>query len=335
MLFSDSFSVRFFSGFWSSNGLFCVSPKNLIFATDSRYLDAARTFFSETDVCVVPYPKTKEEWKGFFEKLGSQTVGIEFSRIPAKTYFYWKDLCSGELKDISETINQIRSQKTDEEVAAAQKASSIADAALKKSLPFLTLGVSEKEFAWVLEKAGRELGAEKTSFDAIVAFGEHSAIPHHSPTEKKLQKEMPILIDWGFISGGFCSDCTRCFWYGENPDLEWLDVYQKVSAAQKKGIEHMAPKKEIVTIQKEAEKNLGEKIPHSFGHGVGLEVHEYPTISPKSKGMFFEKMIVTAEPGMYKNGKFGIRIEDMGIIKSSGFKSLTNFPKGLEYAIIK
>jgi Xaa-Pro aminopeptidase len=293
-----------------------------------------KIIFFHSEIRVLPYPKTKKEWELFFLDRKVQVIGIEFSRVSTKTFFDWKNAFSGECIDVSTDIDRIRSQKHEAEIAAAQKASSLLDEAMKRSLPFLQSGVSEKEFAWILEKAGRELGAEKISFEPIVAFGEHSAIPHHSPTEKELKKEMPILIDWGFVSGGFCSDCTRCFWYGENPDPKWIDAYQRVSASQQKGMDIMTPNKEISAVQKAAEEVLGENIPHSFGHGVGLEVHEYPTISPKSKGVFWKNMIVTAEPGMYFSGKFGIRIEDMGVIESSGFLSLTGFPKGLEHAIL-
>ncbi len=333
VLLSDSFSVQFFSGFSSSNALYLITGTKEIFITDPRYLSGAKEFFCSSEVEVRNFPK-KEEWKNFFQELGVTKLGIEMSKVLVTTFRQWEESFFLQLEDFSPVAEKIRAEKSTSEIVAAQKAASIADEALKKVLPLLQPGISEKAFSWELEKAGRELGAEKVSFEAIVAFGEHSAVPHHSPTERVLQKNDAILIDWGFIADGFCSDCTRCFFMGE-PSDEWIKTYKKVLAAQQAGITAMLPGKEIANVQQVTEDVLGEKMLHSFGHGVGVEVHEFPGISTKSNDMFIKNMLVTAEPGLYRAREFGIRIEDIGVIEKNGFRSLTKFPKNIESTLLQ
>ena len=325
--------IFFFTGFSSSHAIFLVTETKAFFFTDNRYLEAARLFFSSQNSTKTFSERGEKEMtvqnitevsKVFFEKEKLQRIGVDFHQISYAQMEQWSEKWEVELSDVS--VKVLRSQKTKENISCLQKAASIADEALIAVLPLLQVGISEKEFAWELEKAGRERGAEKVSFDAIVAFGEHSAIPHHHPTEKKLQKNTPLLIDWGFMYKGFCSDCTRCFFLG-NPDKEWLKTYDRVWEAQKKGMEKMRPKKEISEVQKVAEDFLTEKIMHSFGHGVGVEVHEYPGVSPKTKGEFIANQVVTAEPGLYYSGKFGIRIEDMVHIGKTRNTLLTQVPK--------
>lgn len=328
----DEHERGFFSGFWSSSGFFFVLRDSVHFFTDARYLAAARDFFQNSEVQVSDFLK-KDEWQDFFVKNGVSKLGTDFSKISTAQFRRFKKAFGISFSSFS--AEKIRAQKSELHISAAEKAAHIADKALKKSLLFLKIGISEKEFAWILEKIGREeLGAERVSFPATVAFGAHSAVPHHAPTDAKLTAEMPILIDWGFEKNRLCSDCTRNFWFGKNPSHKWTEIFQKVLAAQTAGIAKMRIGKRISEVQNIAEKVLGQKIPHSFGHGVGVEAHEFPTISPKQKGIFAENMLVTAEPGLYCDGEFGIRIEDLLVIEKNGARSLTHFPKGISGSIL-
>jgi Xaa-Pro aminopeptidase len=332
VMLSESFSVLSFTGFFSSNALLFIFPKHTFFFTDARYLLAAKEYFQETNIEVRNIVEQKN-WKEFFQKQGGKKIGIEMDLVRVSQLERWKEDFFSSFVDVSSEIKRIRSQKTQEEIRKGKKAAGIADMALQKVIKSLTQGVSEKEFSWELEKCGRELGAEKVSFDPVVAFGRNSAVPHHRADETKLKRNQPILIDWGFIVDGFCSDCTRCFFYGI-PSSEWVETYKKVLESQKKGIQRIASGKSIASVQEVADSVLPQKIPHSFGHGVGREVHEYPTISQKTTETFLQNMIVTAEPGIYFSEKFGIRIEDMGVVTDKGFESFTLFPKTLELALL-
>jgi Xaa-Pro aminopeptidase len=175
----------------------------LTLATDSRYLQAAEDLFfipNGYQRCA-HIQKQKKSGRLFFEGLKSSTViGIEYKNTICKSLFFDWNECFfwGAERRFNRAWTGFRSQKHhSRDLCRSKSIFSSADAAMKRSLPSLRSGITEKEFAWILEKAGRERGAEKISFAPIVAYGEHSAIPHHSPTEKELEKKMPILIDWG------------------------------------------------------------------------------------------------------------------------------------------
>ncbi len=332
IFFLDEHERGFFSEFWSSSGFFFVFQDSAYFLTDARYLSAARQFFQNSEIKVLDFLKP-EEWDDFFKKNGISRLGMDFSKISAERLRNIRRHFGIKISPFS--AHHFRAYKTAEQIFFAETAAKIADSALEKTLSFLQVGVSEKEIAWILEKIGREeFGAEKNAFDPIVAFGKNSAIPHHVPTDQKLDLETPILIDWGFQKNHLCSDCTRNFWFGKNPSSKWISVFEWVSAAQAGGIEKMKIGKRISEVQKTAEIILGEKIPHSFGHGVGVEVHEFPMISQKQKGVFRKNMLVTAEPGWYTEGEFGIRIEDLLVIEKAGARRLTHFSRDLEQAIL-
>jgi len=331
--FFDENDRGFFSGFWSSAGIFCVFKKSAFLFVDARYFAAARDFFQNSEIKVLKFFSEKSDFQIFFADQKIQKLGVDFSKISVAHFQKIKKLFG--VKIVNFSAEKIRAEKSKAEIAATKKACEIADAALLQSLKLLKVGISEREFAFLLEKIGRENGADGVSFPPIVAFGKNSARPHHEPTDEKLKSETPILIDWGFQKNHFCSDETRNFWFGKKPSKKWLEFFEKISAAQKIGISKMKIGENISAPQKVAEKYLNAKIPHSFGHGVGVEVHEFPTISPKTRGKFGENFLVTAEPGLYFDGEFGIRVEDLLVISKSGAQNLTNFPKDLSSAILK
>lgn len=332
ILLSDSCSVQFFCGFKSSNALLLVLSNTIFLFTDARYLESAKTMFQETSLQVQDLFKSGE-WKLFFHEHGVSTLGVEYSNISVARFSAWKKYFGVHFRNIDREIEQIRAEKSVEEIANTKRAAHIADVALREAFSELRPGISEQEFAWKLEQSCREHGAEKLSFDSIVAFGEHSAVPHHHPTERRLKENEAILIDWGVVKNGLCSDCSRSFFWG-TPSDAWQRDYEKVFHAQQAGIEEIFPGKKLQCPQEKAEEILGETIPHSFGHGVGLEVHEYPALSTRSRGKFSENMIVTAEPGVYRSGAYGIRIEDLLVVQKDGAHSLTHFPKDLSSAIL-
>ncbi len=332
-IFFDEYSVRFLTGFVSSNALFVVTPAKGFFFTDGRYLAAAREFFATTAVSVEEIPQTKD-WQRFFRQNGIRSAGVSMERIFADRLEKWRTDFGIAFVDFSHAENVIRAHKSATDLKKLVAVAKLADKALLQTLPLLREGITETEFAWELEKAGRELGAEGVSFPPIVAFGEHSALPHHRPTKRILYQREAILIDWGFVKDGWCSDCTRCFFFGQ-PTTAWLKAYERVLAAQTAGMAEIRIGKPCSAPHIAATTSLGEAMIHSFGHGVGLEVHEYPALSHKSTAHFTNNMVVTAEPGLYFPGRFGIRIEDTVVVTADGARSITGLPKDITGAILK
>ncbi|MGC8867628.1 MAG: M24 family metallopeptidase, partial [Elusimicrobiales bacterium] len=165
------------------------------------------------------------------------------------------------------------------------------------------------------------------SFDTIVAFGENSALPHHETSERKLRRNEAVLIDFGCIYHRYCSDMTRTFFYGK-PTEEFLKVYKTVELAQKKGIEAvkegvLSDEIDKICRQTISEHGYGQYFIHGTGHGVGLDIHEDPTLNPKTSIKLLQGMTITIEPGIYLYGKFGVRIEDTVCVRKDGCEIMT------------
>jgi len=228
-------------------------------------------------------------------------------------------------------IDNFRAIKSNQEILAIEKACKLGDETFKYILKKIKLGVSEKELAFEIEFFIKKAGGD-ISFPPIVAFGKNSAIPHHKPTENtKLRTQNIVLLDFGVKLNDYCSDMTRTVFFG-SANAEYKKIYRTVLAAQKRAIEflsstfHSLPlhEKQIKASQvdKVARTYILEKgfptIPHSLGHGVGLEVHESPRLSPKSKDRLKPGGVFTIEPGIYIPGFGGVRIEDVVVIENSG-----------------
>ena len=192
------------------------------------------------------------------------------------------------------------------------------------------------ELAWKIKNIGHDLGADDISFEPIVAFGPHSAIPHHHNTATKLKKGDTLLVDMGMKYKGYCSDMTRTFFFGK-PSAQQQKVYELVLEAQEAGIKKIKSGVATKKVDEAARKALGnyeEYFKHSLGHGIGLEVHEMPSLSGRSTEILKENMIVTVEPGIYLDGKFGVRIEDMGRVTAKGYENFTGAAKVFSSSIV-
>ena len=234
---------------------------------------------------------------------------------------------------LGDSLSELRVMKNEQELQWMEKAESIGDAAFSYILGELKAGVTELEIAAKLEYYMRSHGAEGTSFDTIVASGYHSAMPHAVPSEKKLEPGDFVTMDFGCIYDGYCSDMTRTVAVGHVTD-EMQTVYDTVLNAQLAGI---AACKAGVTgrdVDAAGRKIIeaagyGDAFGHGFGHGVGLEIHEAPVASPRGEAPLPAGSIVTAEPGIYLPGKFGVRIEDMLYVIEDGCIDLTDASKQL------
>ena len=184
-------------------------------------------------------------------------------------------------------------------------------------------GMTEAEVSWMIERYFREHGASELAFPSIVAFGENGALPHAIPGEKKLEENMSVLLDVGCRVDTYCSDQTRTFWFGEKEDPKFTRIRDLVQEAQSNAIKHMHPgmlMSDAYNLAMDVFRKAGEDthFTHSLGHGVGLDTHEKPSLSPSSKGILKPGMTVTVEPGLYYPGWGGVRLEFTTIMEENG-----------------
>ena len=325
---TDAKQRMYFTGFSSTAGYVVLTESETAFVVDSRYFYAAQEKLEAKGI------KTYEGadftvLKQYLEKEGATELGIDYSKTTVTEYAKLQKL-GVKLLDVSGVLDKQMSVKTEEELENIQKACEIAEKAFRETLKIIKVGMTEKDVANELEYRFKLYGASDKSFDTIVAFGTNSAVPHHESGDRKLKEGMVILMDFGCVYNGYCSDMTRTFSFGI-PSRQFIQAYQAVLAAHEAAYEKIEAG---ITCQ-EADKiardvltkeGYGEYFTHSLGHGVGLNIHEYPAVSPKGKGCLLNGMVYSIEPGVYLNGKFGIRIEDtvhMKLGKSETFMTTT------------
>ncbi len=279
---------------------------------DGRYYSAVKQEIADKSLTPVLWEGI-ESLKGFLIDNGITTIYLNFERTTVSEYNLYKTLCD-DIKDCSSILNGARSVKSEKELLLMKKACEIAENAYHKVIKKAKAGMTEQKLCALLEKEMIRLGAECPSFETIVAFGKNGAIPHHVTGQTKLTKNTPILVDMGARYKGYCSDVTRMAFYGK-PDAEFLDAYDAVLSANESAIDNIRAgmsTKQADGIAREllGARGLKEYFTHSLGHGVGLEIHEFPTLSPRKDDVLKDGMVFTIEPGVYFDGKFGIRIED-------------------------
>ena len=227
----------------------------------------------------------------------------------------------------------MRTVKEPGEIERIRAASAIADEAFERLLGDGLIGRTEREAALSLEVTMRELGAQRPSFETIIAAGPHGALPHAQPRDVAIEAGQLVVIDWGAELDGYCSDCTRTVATGELDD-QGREIYALVRAAQLAGVEAVRAGSGGRDIDGVARGVIergghGERFGHGLGHGVGLEVHEAPRLSQRSEDRLQVGNVVTVEPGIYLPGALGVRIEDLVVVTEQGCEILTSVPKEL------
>jgi Xaa-Pro aminopeptidase len=228
----------------------------------------------------------------------------------------------------------MRAVKDDKEIALIEKACEIAEKAYHKAIKTVKVGMTETELKNTIEENVLSLGGDGVSFDIIVAFGMNAAVPHHETGETTLQNDSVILVDMGALVDGYMSDLTRTCFFG-TPSKEFVDCYNAVLnanlLAEEKIVSRMkASEADAVARNYLESKGLAKYFTHSLGHGVGYEIHEFPTLSRRCDAPLEENMVFTIEPGVYFDGEFGIRIEDTVVMKDGKVKRLFSDDKSLE-----
>ena len=325
---------EFYAVGFHGEGAVLVTEKENYYFTDSRYIEAAEKQIGDCHVSLPPagmnYPQTIQS---LVEKLNIKTIGFEGQYLSVDTFRHWEEALSAKMVPAGKLLDELRMVKDEEEIRLMEAAQRITDEAFTKICAFIKPGLSEIEIAARLQYEMLLAGAQRMSFDPIVASGPNGSMPHAIPGERKVQKGDFITMDFGCVVGGYCSDMTRTVALGE-PTEEMKKVYATVLEAQLAGI---AAAKAGVTgdmvhntaADVIADAGYGEYFGHGFGHSVGIEIHENPRFSPAWKKAIPAGAALSAEPGIYIPGKFGVRIEDVLILEEGGNRDITHSPKEL------
>ena len=330
-LITDEKERLYYLGFHSTAGYVVVTETEVTFVVDNRYFKAAERALKKNGVNVIlgtDYTALTE----IASELGAKRIGVDFTKITVSEYEGLKTL-GYEYADISSELMRMQSIKSEAELKNIKKACEIAEKSWLETIPFIREGVTEIELAAELEHNFRKNGASGTSFDTIVAFGKNAAVPHHETGDTKLRYGECVLMDFGCLYRGYCSDMTRTMFYGE-PTEPFKKAYLAVLTAHMKaaeGIKEGMTGKEADGIAREVLSSLGygKYFTHSLGHGIGVNIHEYPYLSPRGEAVLKNNMVFSNEPGVYLNGKFGIRIEDSCHLENGKYKTFMKDNKSL------
>lgn len=334
-LVSDITNVRYLSGFTGSQGdawLF-VTPSSTLLATDSRYWEQAER--QCTDIKLVKIiTRLPDALPEILDRVPGERMGFEATRVSVADHERWMKPTDGvEWVPTSEWVNQQRAVKDAQEIALMRESVALADQALAYGLEHVRPGITERQLAWIMETYMRTHGAEKVSFDFIVAAGPNGAMAHYAPADVPLPAGQPIVIDMGAKLQGYCSDITRTICLGDPQDPQrFWEVYNTVLAAQGKAEEEIRAgmtgvEADAIARQVVSDAGYGDHFGHGLGHGVGLHVHEGPRVSFLSDDVLSAGNLITVEPGIYISGWGGIRIEDIILVLDDGAEVLTQSPK--------
>ena len=259
------------------------------------------------------------------KELGLKKVGFDAEK---ETFLNGELMLKNGLVQLPSFITELRKTKDAEELKVMREANRIAYLTYEYILPRVKTGMTECEMAAEMEKFMREHGATSTSFNTIVAFGANSSNPHHETGDTKLKEDDAVLIDFGCVYKGYCSDMTRSWWYGKNEPAEYKKIWEITENARKAGIKKVgigvackdvdAAAREIIEAA-----GYGQYFTHGTGHGVGIEIHEEPYNAQNSASILKEGNVVSVEPGIYLPGKYGVRLEDTVAVTQTGANILT------------
>ena len=335
MLIFKPQNIRYMTNFSGSVGLLLVTLGNPILLVDFRYLEQAKRE-TKQNCCEVKLVTNSffDDLTAILSKFAFKKIGFESEYLTYAKYKYLAEILQGiRLISVQNSVEIIRLIKDEDEIKKISEAAHIADRVFEKILDFIKPGLTEIEIAAEIEYLMRKFGAEKASFDTIVASGSNSAMPHAKSTGKKLEAGDFVKMDFGAMYQGYCSDMTRMVVLG-SPDKKKREIYNLVLRAQKTALNKVKEGlccREVDSIARDiiSEAGYADNFGHNLGHGVGLEVHELPTIGPKSNDFLQSKMVFTIEPGVYIEGFGGVRIEDLVVLRDDGPEVLTKSPKEL------
>ncbi|MBS6349783.1 MAG: aminopeptidase P family protein [Oscillospiraceae bacterium] len=335
MLIVSEPGERYAVGF-QGEGYVLVTQEGSQYSTDGRYIEAAQKQVTGAEVVLTSRERSHLALaRDFLAARGLKRVGFESAAVSVAQHRRWQEsfLKGCELIPAQELLDGLRASKDEEEIAAMLQAQKITDAAFGEILNYIRPGLTEQEVAARLVYELLRRGARKVSFDPIVAAGANGSMPHAVPGETVIQKGMFVTMDFGCVYDGYCSDMTRTVAVGQ-PTQEMERVYETVLAAQKAGIAAARagmPGRELDAAARKVieEAGYGDYFTHSFGHSLGLEIHESPNASPSETRPLPVGTVISAEPGIYLPGRFGVRIEDVLVLEEGGCRDIAQSPKNL------
>ena len=333
-------NVRYLTGFSGSAAVLIVTQDLAVLTTDGRYRTQSaeqvqRAGAAGVDIAIGAGTEQRQAALAALEAVDAGRIGLEAGNVTWSGQRSWADLLGGDkLVPTTNAVEALRERKDAAEIARMERAAAIADAALFEVLPLMSQGVTEEHFALELDTAMRRGGAESTAFETIVAAGENSAKPHHHPGSRRINGGDPVVVDFGATFDGYRSDMTRTFCVDAEPQGELARIFEVVQTSQAAGAAAVRPgiaAKEVDDICRRIITDAGwaERFEHGTGHGVGLDIHEAPTVSQLGTAILAPGFVVTVEPGVYVPGHGGVRVEDTLVVTEDGARTLTRFTKDI------
>jgi Xaa-Pro aminopeptidase len=327
LLVTNLVNILYLTGFESSNAALLVRPRGeATLYTDFRYIELARE---------VPGVEVEMTKRAVLADIGPRLTGTVQFEADVLPYTQWQELSSGKAKLVAANgvVDRLRAVKDADEVAKLRRAARIADRGLEALTAETWVGRSERELAWRLRELLHAHGADELSFETVVASGPNGALPHAHPTDRIVEANTLVTVDWGVRVDEYCSDCTRTFATGSVTG-ELGRAYDVCLAAQHRACDSIRAgltgvEADAIAREPIADAGFGKAFGHGLGHGVGLLVHEAPRLSTESTDTLESGNIVTIEPGIYLEGTGGVRIEDLAVVRDDGVELLTSFPKHL------
>ncbi len=333
MLITSESGERYALGF-HGEGLLLITREGAHYTTDGRYIEAAREQITAAHVSLVTAGSGHlAQARAYLEEKGLHNVGFESGEMTVDAHRRYAQELPCILTPAQTLLDDLRAAKDEEELDIMRRAQEITDEAFKAILNFIRPGLTEREIAARLVYELMRRGGEKMSFDPIVAAGPNGSRPHAVPGDQVVDTGMFITMDFGCKVEGYCSDMTRTVALGQ-PTEEMEKVYAAVLAAQKAGINAARAGVTGREVDEAARRCLREEgyeeyFTHSFGHSLGIDIHESPNASPSESRVLPVGAVISAEPGVYLPGRFGVRIEDVLILNESGCEDITRSPKDL------
>ena len=326
-------NVRYLTGFTGSNAALLVTDRDVILATDGRYMTQAGAESSDVELVI-----DRECAPALVSRAGRDGIrrlAFEAHEVSVEAYESWLRLDNApELVPLGHAVEELRTVKDESELALLREACAIGDRALEDTIGRIAPGHTEREIARWLEAAMVDLGADGPGFRTIVASGPNSAIPHHQPTDREIQRGDLLKIDFGARYRGYHADCTRTMVVGRKPEQWQAEIHDVVRRAQRAGRHALAVGADVRDVDEAArtvvrDAGYADQFPHGLGHGVGLEIHEAPMMGSSATGKLADRTPVTVEPGVYLPGRGGVRIEDTLVVGEGAPDLLTTTPKDL------
>ena len=333
ILITNQANRLFATGYDSEDGALLITKCDAWFFTDSRYIEAAGQAVTGANVLLItnsnPYPARIRE---VLAECEITSLGFEENSVTYSEYLNWEEKLEIKLIPAQKLLVDLRAVKSADDLEKMKKTQQIAEKSFEEVLPLISTDMTEKELAAELLYRFLRNGADDKSFNIIALSGTKTSMPHGVPGDVKIGKGF-LTLDFGARLNGWCSDTTRTLCIGK-PDKEMIDLYDTVLRAQKAGIKAARAGITCSAVDSEARSVIetagyGEYFGHGFGHGVGLEVHEAPRVSKGIEDVLPAGAVISAEPGIYLPGCYGVRIEDVLYIKENGCENITKLTKEL------